>query len=130
MQSLISSLMTAVLLVHALLGCCRHHAHACVIEAAQVSVACASHEGHSHGAPEGSDQHDGHQHECGGNACVFVRAEGPQIAALAASWAIDPACTRQAGQFTAGLVRSTTRTDPHEFAGSVRLHLLHQILLI
>lgn len=129
MHRLISSLMAAVLLAHALLGCCWHHAHACVMESEEPSV-CAAHRDDSHGAPDGSDEHDGHQHECGGGTCVFVRIENSPIGQLLTSWAIDLAFSTSPSQFTGESVHWAVSADPQEFAGPVRLHLLHQLLLI
>jgi hypothetical protein len=127
MRSLMSSAMTFVLSAHALLGCCWHHVHACGAEGAQSPAVCTVHQGH---ADEGPTDHDGHRHECSGPSCVFVRAEGPQInvilASFAANW-IDTVADEQPGFHSAPW---TALANPDEPARPVRLHLLQQVLLI
>jgi hypothetical protein len=93
MRSAVSQLVTTVLMLHMGLGCCWHHAHACVpasVAAQQdfpvhEAAASGAHENvlvshrceaHEHGAPlPTGDGHDGHRHECDGDRCTFVRSK-------------------------------------------------------
>jgi hypothetical protein len=126
---LTSSLMAAALLAHALLGCCWHHAHACVTNRAEQITECSGHEAeHSH--PGDSSRHDSHQHQCAASACVFLRAEGQPISALPAAWAVDLVCPVQNTQPTPESGCSTYLVDSGQVPTPLRLHLLLQILLI
>lgn len=62
-QSLTTILTMSVMLLHSILGCCTHHAHAC--EHGHVVEGCvAGHDQHeSHGAEHSGDGHDDHGHQ-------------------------------------------------------------------
>jgi len=79
-----------LLLIHMMLGCCLHHAHACEREccpepeAISLACDCNSHDidvirpaselaGIVGDLPQ--DRHDNHQHQCEGDQCRFVGGE-------------------------------------------------------
>jgi hypothetical protein len=87
MRFAMPQLATIVLLVHMGLGCCWHHAHACVAHghaphAGGEGCACeASHPplcehrcDHADG-PDAPGGHEGHEHQCDGDRCEFVRSK-------------------------------------------------------
>jgi hypothetical protein len=91
MQFALPQLTSIVLLVHLGLGCCWHHAHACVPGGTVCSVAVEPYPlsaGHQHDGlhPDDSrhadgetacppDGQNGHDHECEGDRCTFVRSK-------------------------------------------------------
>lgn len=78
-QSLTSILTMSAMLLHSILGCCTHHAHACehghVVEGCvagpdqhadhRVELSDAGHEDHGH-QDHGKNRDDGHEHDRGG----------------------------------------------------------------
>ncbi len=89
MQSAVSQIMIIVLLVHAALGCCWHHAHECVsgccdlptavvtacpCESHQHAERSASHEPLDDGMHSEGDNHH-REHDCDGDHCTFVRSD-------------------------------------------------------
>lgn len=147
MQAFTSHLATALLLVHMVLGCCFHHAHACeqgcCPEPAANVRACPCHD---HAAEAGkaaepvgvagdlpNDGEDRHQHSCDGDSCRFVAAErtfehdrpshvGPRSPSLVlASHGGDPAA--------ATLAAETVRADAAS-GTSLRAHLRFCVLQI
>lgn len=142
-------LTAVVLCMHALLGCCWHHAHACTLShASPVAPAVkesveAAHREHAHatcshdhplsgpisnGAPgEDSD----HRHECQGDRCVFVRIEATRIPPLASLCAAPEFGQLPCQQAVVGNSDgSWAAADGSLAAAPVRLHLLHEVLLI
>ncbi len=90
MQAITSHLAPYLLLIHMVLGCCFHHAHACERECCTQPEAiahaceCSSHDndvtrsgaelaGVVGDLPQ--DRHDQHQHQCEGDQCRFVGVE-------------------------------------------------------
>lgn len=137
--------LTAVLLsMHALLGCCWHHAHAVaaapelgnaakLTHRAEAHAACCSHHPISGNPVSSNIPGDGsdHRHECQGDRCVFVRVEATQVPPLAflniAAEFVPLPCQPA---LLGGGDYSWVRADGHLAAAPLRLHLLHQILLI
>ena len=87
-QSIISILTTVAVALHAMLGCCSHHAHACETDGGNRSVQ-HSHTVCSHGHHESDeheprdnrdsdghdrDQNNGHRHSCDEGDCSFAPA--------------------------------------------------------
>jgi len=124
-----------VLLAHAVLGCCWHHAHAC--GEAHDHLALAGWEHHwdvgKHPSAGGPDcSHHGHgRDDCRGVKCCFV-VPAKEKAGIA------PPVSRASAALTfaaADRVSVGSRFEEHLFAAGsqhlpVRLHLLHQVLLI
>ncbi|HJN09151.1 MAG TPA: hypothetical protein QF564_10710 [Pirellulaceae bacterium] len=89
MQAVTSHLATYLLLIHMVLGCCFHHAHACELECCPEPVAndqtcdCSAHDALDQTAAElagivgdlPADRRDHHQHQCEGDQCRFVVVE-------------------------------------------------------
>lgn len=89
MQAITSHLATHLLLIHMVLGCCFHHAHACERECCPEPAAiaetcdCSTHDALDQPASElagivgdlPEDRRDHHQHQCEGDQCRFVVAE-------------------------------------------------------
>jgi hypothetical protein len=98
MHHAISSLVTASLALHMLLGCCWHHAHAEAAECAEIS---ADHDHDEHSPVD----HD-HSKSCDGEGCVFVKCEqtSAQVFASAVTFTAIPqpvAMTLSLGNSTA-----------------------------
>jgi hypothetical protein len=134
-NAIAATLMSTCLLAHALLGCCWHHEHACITHGTAAHDA-AAHESVAH-ADGSCDHHNcpGDQRapcdcrlECGA-VCVFVQlqktiVDGSPTASDVV--AIDPALrdNRSETRLSWELATSAGHSPP------LRLHLLHQILLI
>lgn len=121
-------LTAAVMLGHALAGCCWHHAHA----SDTVAQACSHDEhGHEHGEQQKDSHDDHHGTSCQEGSCVFVRGDGPiavdQPSLLAIDFCVLP--TTACPQAALRLARAEY-TASQDLAPPSRLHLLHQILLI
>ena len=126
MRPPLSLLTAACLLMHALLGCCLHHAHGS--EGAE-STFCAQ-EGHGEGHDACDHSHKGDD-KCGVGRCVFVLP--------AKAWAGDcsdrllqPAyAALVSDQGYAPIASPGARVAPlHGLGLSLPLHLMHQVLLI
>lgn len=121
-------LTAAIMLGHAIAGCCWHHAHAWDA----VGQTCVHDEhGHQHGE-QPADPHNDHQPgSCQEGPCVFVRGDSPVDVDQQSLPAID--CCIQpltiCSQTELRLVRAEY-TASQDLAPPSRLHLLHQILLI
>jgi hypothetical protein len=81
MYVLCSPLMSVVLTLHTVLGCCWHHAHACTQECStRTAVASpnapAGECGDECAASDGADHSHHGPHECKGNSCVFLNLAG------------------------------------------------------
>ena len=137
-------LTAVVLCMHALLGCCWHHAHACTAAPPAKDAVTLAHREHSHSAcchhspvscnpissSDPCDDSD-HRHECQGDRCVYVRAEATQIPPLeflgdASEFGQLP---RQQAVVGGGDV-SWAPAKGGLGVARLRLHLLHHILLI
>ncbi len=137
MRSVISLITVVALLLHVWLGCCGHHLHAgedsrCASDQ-HTCHAYGDHETHCH--DEGNHSEEGPADECPGKSCdesdcafaMFGKtslskawfAFGAWIAALP-RWDVEPL-----QQFSA-----TARIPTFAFSVPVRVHLLHQVLLI
>lgn len=152
MNRLVSSLMACLLAIHALLGCCSHHAHAesgrhltahaqvghagcgcCeqehatgesaeLDEAAQAEIA-------ANDAGDNDPAHRGHD-DCQG-VCTFVRGKCVQVDAPQAAGLAEPLVGLLSARVT------SCSSDPSRFLSHppslhppVRLHLVHQVLVI
>lgn len=135
MHGLSSSLTAGILLAHALLGCCWHHAHACGHAHSAVAwiVAGCEAEGpheHSGDAPDRPGQGPGRD-ACRGAKCDFVRPATENLLPLAAA-PCRPASAAIVASERSALIGDAAQ---HPCAAGdlllpVRLHLVHQVLLI
>ncbi len=136
MHDLLSSLTAAILLAHALLGCCWHHAHACGHAHSPVAWVVAGCEA------EGPHEHSGHapdrpghkgpgQDGCRGAKCDFVRPATENLL----PWAAAPCRPTSAAIVASDRSEAAGDAPQHLCAAGdllwpVRLHLAHQVLLI
>ncbi|MBL9122402.1 MAG: hypothetical protein JNG90_02135 [Planctomycetaceae bacterium] len=137
MAALFSPTIAAVLLIHAVLGCCWQHARQAIAEAAtNISVAdtcCHQHDAPEHSAPQ---QPCDCRWECHAT-CVYL-ADKPtfEMQSLVAAFAGDLGLFAVPAPVDWATVGSrASRARAHESAAlgarpPLRLHLLHQLLLI
>jgi hypothetical protein len=113
------------LLTHLLLGCCWHHAHGCATQ-----LASADHDDHPCGSHEqpGTRHHD--QHLCQQAKCVFIRStHGELTVTPRCSWPA-PALTTPGVDLTGGRFPGPSFLPACAAVRTLRVHLVHQILLI
>ena len=137
MRAVVSSLTALAIFLHAVLGCCVHHAHASGPARPVVGTCgCHSHgDGDSHKqggqeSPRSGPLDDGCPSEkCDEASCAFAVAGKVSVEkAWFQSAALDATITPIAQQFEL-LQRPEITHDP-TLSEPVRIHLLHQILLI
>ena len=136
-MSFVRYLTAALLCMHALWGCCWHHAHACTVATTSHEALNAALRDHAASAscshcPVG-DPCDGsdHRHECQGDRCVFVRVEATQIPRLAfLNFAADFGQLSPQRAVANGGDGLWVRDEGDPAAAPLRLHLLHRVLLI
>lgn len=120
-------LTAAVLLAHALLGCCWHHAHA---SAGGVAEPC-SHDGHEHGHSDDGTESEPPGQPCDEGSCVFVRGDGsPSVEMTLAHALVGCIATAPEVALDSLRIARASYPDSQELAPHTRIHLLHQILLI
>jgi hypothetical protein len=134
LHSVMSNLLVATMLLHAVLGCCLHHSHAEEDGnvTPQVSMSQASSPCHEHGrgcGPSGSHQHDGDP--CHEAKFVFVRPpqedQDAEATSLGAVDTVFPAVEANClGQTRSSAMRNVASTCDLP----VRSHLAKQVLLI
>jgi hypothetical protein len=131
MRSLLSHLMAGLLAMHALLGCCWHHTHACGRECTQASFeSSADHDVDScHSTNSKPCQNHG-PHACQKGKCVFLRtAENGADVSLALHFSSHVCATFYAvSSQTPAAVRPLFAADA--LLPPLRLHLAHQVLLL
>ena len=134
MHSVMSHLLVATMLLHAVLGCCLHHSHA--EEGSNVSpqvlTSTASSPCHEHeheGGPTGSHQHDGDP--CHEAKCVFVRPpQEDQVSEATIPGAVDTVFSALEA-ICLGLTHSSALGNVPPYCDlPVRSHLAKQVLLI
>lgn len=132
MHAVVSSLLAASLLLHAVLGCCRHHAHDPAVST--VGAAADRNCCHDH---QGCGDHHAPANRCPGKSdcqgvCTYLPTQKTQVELplLAAPWS----AVSLPGALTDGLLRVSpawldalvcTVAPPH-----VRLHLAQLVLVI
>jgi hypothetical protein len=146
MRALVSHLMTVVLLIHAVVGCCWHHQHRCgtncrsEVTAAQGTCPCEEHQHETtlaHIQPGDVDRagcdESRHEHGCDGDRCSFVRSERSPVQSgkpypdtLVHTWACFGNSAGPNSLFCTGCVGHSA-IGP---ATALRLHLALGILLI
>ena len=141
MRSFLTNLTAVMLFAHSVLGCCSHHVHACGQTHDQIAwmggnpwmggnhCADAAHEHSTGESKQSRDEHQGRD-DCQGSPCDLGRPADEQVAksqpvfsplvALPLSEADQASVGGQLGEYlgTTGVLRP------------VRLHLVHQVLLI
>ena len=139
MHALISNLTAVLLIIHAMIGCCHHHWHCdeeCAAAAAITLCAapcqCCDQCCGSHDESEQPSQPCNGELECQG-ICTYLPTQKTVIDASPAVAAFDFAAvipTLLDGRLAAAAL-SWDRTHTHnDSPPALRLHLLHQILLI
>lgn len=130
LRKLFTNAMACLITLHAVLGCCWHHAHGDE-RAASGGIAVAAHAecdhchpGDDHASPEKPQKC---RTECG-SVCTFlpsqkIHFEAP-LMTVALDWVIVAEAVPPATTF-ATIAFSRQRSEP-----PLRLHLLHQLLLI
>lgn len=147
MRFAIPQFATVVLLIHVGLGCCWHHAHACMTrdgESHPRTELCGctasnddvQHECRSQGLANGSStpgEHGGHEHECEGDHCSFVSSKptSEQVAECDADAVSIPATLTQRDGLLRhhAAFRNAALTGSH-LPSTLRTHLLLGVLLI
>jgi hypothetical protein len=134
MRTAFSSLVSASLLIHALLGCCWHHAHAGLLLGSGQTVAVESSGCCNHGPAPSEDRTPG---PCNDNSrcegiCTYLPAPKsqvgmPQFLAPSDLASILPIASDAPLSTTLAVERFG---DSCRFEPPLRLHLLHQHLLI
>ena len=135
MRAFVSNLTVAMLLIHALVGCCRHHEHNCcesTIERDSLAAGCCHDDhasgDHEHEAPTPPGQNTfGCQGVCTYLPPQKVLIDAPQLVNSIDFLAIVP--TTANGYAAAGTFWDRTRVAQAP-EPPLRLHLLHQIILV
>jgi hypothetical protein len=141
MRAIVCNLMAALLLMHALVGCCRHHQHVAAsherVEAAESSATACCHHGHGccgqeeKQAPAPCDC----KLECKA-LCIYLPPEKCGVDAGDLSLSIDLAFNHHPEGGSAA-IEAAAENSAWEYTRAcvapeppVRLHLLHQIILV
>lgn len=137
---------TLALLVHAALGCCWHHGHACVPKVnASTPTAVGVCQGHfhcdSHGR-QGEDQSDdtsypsdddSHDHQCEGSDCTFLATEASPEQRGELGFDLCPFDSVASATASVALpLQPLSQADHRDFYATapLRAHLLFSVLLI
>jgi hypothetical protein len=130
MRALLSSLVATSLLIHAAIGCCRHHAHTeCCCETTNFEQATDSDDCHP------CDQHDGHSQRpckdhCQGT-CHYLPVQKAQVDNQVAQSPLEFAASVPYVSNLQLVVQQHAESTHESAAGPpVRLHLFQQLLLI
>ena len=126
MHAFNSILVTSCLLAHALFGCCWHHSHDCV---AHEAIAYSGGGCNDHGCPAKHSEPCNCRIECGA-ICVYLPIEKTVIDCSPVTFdlvATNPTLFRDE---SANLLSWELASGLAASAPPLRLHLLHQILVI
>ena len=133
MRNLLSNLTAALLALHTVLGCCWHHEHRCteacsLAGAAEFSHHCDGSHAPGDGTAVGCPVH-GHQgpHECQGATCSFL---GPIKQKPHDSFWQVQAAPAISGDAAVSLAAWGQLSNRDAVLPSLRLHLIHHVLLI
>jgi hypothetical protein len=134
MHGLFSHIAAALLAIHTVLGCCWHHSHACAQECKSVTIESASaHAGHDAEHGPATDSQPCHNHApnaCQGGTCVFVRtAEGGPGGVPKADLVSHVFLAADDALPQTPAVQRPLLADG-DLLPSLRLHLVHQVLLL
>jgi len=131
-HAIASTLMSACLLAHAMLGCCWHHGHECAAQeaVAQADVCCEHHCCPAdHESPAEGSQPCDCRIECG-NSCVYLPLEKTIVDGSAIAFdfvAINNVIKNS--QCSKSIILNVAGGFA-DLAPPLPLHLLHQILVI
>jgi hypothetical protein len=135
MRTLVSNLTAVLLVIHAMIGCCHHHWHHDDESATPKRVACCcccDHHDPAHGTSEAPSQPCNGERECHG-VCTYIAT--PRTSLDAATLGVDldfaaviPAHGGSPLSAASSLWSQLQGCD--DAPPPLRLHLLHQILLI
>jgi hypothetical protein len=135
MRTVFSSVLAASLLVHAALGCCWHKSQdTCECDGTHRLLAVASECDHDHDAAPEGDRHDSHQpgkgqSHCPGT-CNYLPVQKSQLGKIQILAPVDTVavvpltCQAQVVSYFAAEPTGGRLEPP------LRLHLLHQIILV
>ena len=135
MRTLLPNLMAISLVVHAAVGCCWHHEHGCAHGDNSNTPICKSTQCCEHDDCP-SHQGEAPEYPCHGKlechgVCTYV---APQKIRLDSSLAVAPLASATLwllfSDAQAAFGSAWNTADPAEFEPPLRLHLLHQIVLI
>lgn len=134
MRAVFSSLVAASLLIHAAIGCCWHHAHDAECGNEACAEQTASTDGGQHDDCDSSSGHGDHHAPCKGHCegtCHYLSVQKTQVEVIAPHLPLDFAAVIPAtcDVHVAALVHAE-RSYESVAEPPLRLHLLHQILLI
>jgi hypothetical protein len=134
MRSFLSHLMAGLLAMHAVLGCCWHHGHACGRECTRTVLesadAHADHDADSCGSTDSKPCQNHGPHACQKGQCVFLRTvengAGVSLDLNLPSLGCAASCdvSSQAPVAVRPLFAADALLPP------LRLHLVHQVLLL
>lgn len=125
---MVRATIASLLLVHTLLGCCWHHAHECTPAVALGSLSCPF----VHDRLPSTDEPCGdsqHEHRCLEDRCVLIRGDLSRtpVRTIGAPCVFALVLSPPEG---ATIPAAAHRLEFAGVAGSVRVHMLHQVLLI
>lgn len=136
MRALVPNLTAVLLVIHAMIGCCHHPWHGDgEVEAASIRVShcsCCGHHGVSHDASEGPSEPGNGERECHG-VCSYIPTQRLQLGASAGGVDFSLAVmtpVHRSGRIAAPDERLEQLGIVDDSPPPLRLHLLHQILLI
>jgi hypothetical protein len=134
-NAITSSLMSVLLVIHAMLGCCWHHAHACVGQEASAQPtahgsSCCQH----HDCPQRQEQPAapcGCKIECQG-VCIYLPTQKVLIdnSPLAVAFEFAAVDRTLDGSHVPTAISWEVASGAIASSPPLRLHLMHQILLI
>jgi hypothetical protein len=136
MRALVPNLTAVLLVIHAMIGCCHHHWHGDdEVAAASISVShcsCCSHQRATHDASKVPGEPCNGERECHG-VCSYIPTQRMQLGASAGGIdfrlaIVTPVHT--SGRIAAAAERLDQLDAVDDSPPPLRLHLLHQILLI
>lgn len=136
MRAFLATLTAVLLFAHAVLGCCAHHLHACGESHGSIAVGSGNHRhsnscgDHSAGTPDRTGHEHQGQDDCQGSTCDFGRPANDRYAKSG-----DAFCQLVALPPFAVVPALVGCQLEHDLTATcvlppVRLHLVHQVLLI
>ena len=136
MRTLVSNLTAALLVIHAMIGCCHHHWHqddeSAATSTGVACCCCCDHHDHSHGTSEAPNQPCNGERECHG-VCTYIATPRTSLAAATLGVDLDFAAVipvHGGSPFAAATTLWNQLQVCDDSPPPLRLHLLHQILLI
>lgn len=138
MQTVLASLLATVLSIHAVLGCCWHHAQACTDSASGVDHGCGlscCHEtagATGHGDECGDDHGDPLRAPCSGEchaSCIYWGGSKSTVGDWQPKFAVNVALAVD-GSLPGRMLVAAASVDHRVSPPPLRLHLLQHVLLI